>query len=478
MSVAHFTGAAGVQDEIGGVTITVDDLAVAMRLGSTTEELAQATRLRDFAITTFAQHLGAQYQLTPVNVLNEACVRFCAYLYDAPHTARGDGFANALRFSGAARFLLPYRLHAAGTIGEAVEAANAAVGTADNAVTDVSVSGSTLRITFADGTVREEAFTATGTAVDQTARDAAAAASSAAAAAATAAADATTTANGAAAAAATANTTANAAADAAAMARPMPATPNEAAAGTSTTIRSWTAALIRAAILAVVPAWARTGDTSALPVTKIADRSLTTEKYAIDSVDQNALGPGAVRRIAIDADAVGEDEIDDSILARIPVAALPNLAQATRGFTLRQAADGETWELVSAGSGSGDGAGEWSEMARVFRTSGSPWTSGVAIDADLQSDGTAVFADAAAVRGAIADGTIRMIALQRTDTEEVAIGINAPNFTGSAGADYRICCTFDGGDLVEVRFTAGAITFEPQFTQPSVSMRLDLAVFA
>ena len=463
------------------VTITPAQIASAIRVGHTAEETGEVTRLLAYATEAVSKHLGAAYTGTPETVVNEACVRICGYLYDMPTASRADGFANAMRFSGAARMLLPYRIHAAGTIGEAVEAAQEAVGDADNPVTDVAVSGGVLIVTFADGTTRSEALPAGtgGPAVDQTARTAAADAATAAANAAAAAATATTTAEDAATAAAAATTAANNAVTTAnANANPMPATPGEAAGGTSTTIRGWTAALIRAAIEAVVPTWARSGNTDTLPAPKIADRSLESRMFGIDSVDQNALGPGAVRRNNIDGDAVGEDEIDDTVLARIPAAALPALAQGTRGFTLRQAADGERWELVSAGSGMGGGAGEWFEMARTLTTSANPWTMGTAINADLRPDGTASFADAAAVRAGMADGTIRMIALQRSDTEEVTIGINAPNFASGASADHRVCCTFDGGNVVEVRFTASAITFEPQFAQPDSSVRLDLAIFA
>ena len=77
--------------------------------------------------------------------------------------------------------LLPYRIHRAG-YADAVVEAQGAVGTADNAVVGLSISGGMLVVTFADGTTDDLDLPAgmggmfSGT--DQTARDAAAAAQS------------------------------------------------------------------------------------------------------------------------------------------------------------------------------------------------------------------------------------------------------------------------------------------------------------
>ena len=204
------------------VTVTVAELAAAMRLGATSEETAEATRLLAYATEAISRHLGGAYEDVPAAVVNEAAIRLAGYIYDQPTTAGGPSYANALRNSGAAAMLLPYRIHRAGSTADALAAAQEAVGTAANPVTNISVSvtDGTITITFADGTTRTEALPAgTGEAP----------------------------------------------------ARPMPATPGEAEGGTSTTIRSWTAALIRAAINAVVPPWARAGDETPIPGPKLAN---------------------------------------------------------------------------------------------------------------------------------------------------------------------------------------------------------------
>ena len=428
------------------VTITRTKLRTAIRVGETTDETMEVDRLLGYATEAISKHLGAAYADTPSSVCNEAAVRLVGFLYDVPNVGRGDSFANALRSSGAARMLLPYRVHRAGSTGEAVAAAQEAVGTADNPVTGIAVSGSTLTVTFADGSTDEQTLPAGGTGgTDQTARDAAAAAQ--------------TTAN-------RALSTANASV------RPMPATPAEAAGGTSTTIRGWTAALIRAAINAVVPPWARTGDAATLPADKIADRSLIARMFAVDSVDHNALKADSVRRAAVLADAIGENEIDDAVLARIPASALPTLAQRTRGYALRQATDGETWELVAAATGGA--VGHWFEMARYLTNS---LAADTAANMTLRADGMTRFADAAAVRAAIAEGSIPMVMLQRSDSDAQVPGVVAPNFASSAGADYAIQFVFPNGDRATVKFKTANVEVTPHFAISS-TLRLDLAVFA
>ena len=93
------------------VEITVAELASAVRVSDSAEETAEVTRLRDYAITAIARHLGGEYEGAPVAVVNEATVRLVGYLFDQPTASRGSSYANALRFSGAARMLLPWRVH-------------------------------------------------------------------------------------------------------------------------------------------------------------------------------------------------------------------------------------------------------------------------------------------------------------------------------------------------------------------------------
>ena len=97
------------------VTLTVDELSAALRLGDTDLETAQATRLLAYVTAAIGQHLGATiYATTPDAILNEAAIRLAGYLFDMPTTSRGAGYANAIRNSGAAAMLLPFRVHRAG----------------------------------------------------------------------------------------------------------------------------------------------------------------------------------------------------------------------------------------------------------------------------------------------------------------------------------------------------------------------------
>ena len=92
------------------VTITSSELLASLRLGNSAEETAEVTRL--LAYSTEAVTLHAPFASDTAH--NEATRRLCGYLFDMPEAARADGYANAMRSSGAARMLLPYRLHRAG----------------------------------------------------------------------------------------------------------------------------------------------------------------------------------------------------------------------------------------------------------------------------------------------------------------------------------------------------------------------------
>ena len=161
------------------VTLTQVQLSAAIRLGDSTEETAESMRLLTYVIEAISRHLGAAYEAAPEVIVNEAAIRLAGYLFDQPNAGRGLSFANAGRNSGAWAILLPFRVHRAGTTGEAVAAAQEAVGTVHNSVTDVSVDAvaGTITVTFADGTTRTDDLPAgMGGGADQTARDAAAAA--------------------------------------------------------------------------------------------------------------------------------------------------------------------------------------------------------------------------------------------------------------------------------------------------------------
>ena len=130
------------------VTLTAAQLAAALRLGDSVEETAEAVRLLDYTRRAVFKHAPEASDA----IHNEAAIRLAGYLFDQPNAGRGMSFAHAGRNSGAWAILLPYRIHRAGTTGEAVAFAQAAVGTAGNPVVDVTVSGSELVVTFQDAT--------------------------------------------------------------------------------------------------------------------------------------------------------------------------------------------------------------------------------------------------------------------------------------------------------------------------------------
>ena len=149
------------------VTMTAAELVAALRLGDSAEELTEVTRILAFVSEAVFKYAPGASDVAHT----EAARRMAGYLYDQPEAARGDSYANAMRNSGAARMLFAFRAHRLG-IADAVEVAQAAIGTVANPVTDVSYSGDLLTVTYADG--QEEEFTiAGGSGTDQTARDSA-----------------------------------------------------------------------------------------------------------------------------------------------------------------------------------------------------------------------------------------------------------------------------------------------------------------
>ena len=160
------------------ISLTQAQLSSAIRLGDSAEEVAESTRLLAFATEAISRHLGDAYDGAPETIVNEAAIRLAGYFYDQPNAGRGLSFANAGRNSGAWAILLPFRVHRAGTTGDAVAAAQEAVGLTGNPVVDVALTTDELIVSFADGTVETTPFTpgSGGGGIDQPARDAAAAA--------------------------------------------------------------------------------------------------------------------------------------------------------------------------------------------------------------------------------------------------------------------------------------------------------------
>ena len=137
------------------VTLTQVELSGALRLGDSTEETAEATRLLSYATAAVNRHLGDAFDDAPDAVANEGVIRLAAYLFDQPNAGRGLVHADALRSSGAAMILLPFRVIRAGSTGDAVAAASPlqASGSADNPVIGIDWVPTGLQITFRDGTV-------------------------------------------------------------------------------------------------------------------------------------------------------------------------------------------------------------------------------------------------------------------------------------------------------------------------------------
>ncbi len=92
------------------VTLTVDALRNALRLGSTAEETAEVTRLLAYSTEAVTKYAPA----APDVAHNEAAIRVSGFLADMPNAGRRDAFANAGRSSGAWALLSAYRAHKLG----------------------------------------------------------------------------------------------------------------------------------------------------------------------------------------------------------------------------------------------------------------------------------------------------------------------------------------------------------------------------
>lgn len=93
------------------VTLSAAQLAAALRMGESGEELAQAARLLTYAAVAVTRYAPD----APNVVHDEAAIRLAGYIFDAPFAGRGDAYANAGRSSGAWAILAPYREHRGGT---------------------------------------------------------------------------------------------------------------------------------------------------------------------------------------------------------------------------------------------------------------------------------------------------------------------------------------------------------------------------
>lgn len=86
-------------------------------MGDSAQETQEGTRLLGYATAAVSRYLGDAYDDVPADVVNEAVVRLAGYSFDAPYYARVNAYAgtSAMRNSGAASVLSPFRVHRAGS---------------------------------------------------------------------------------------------------------------------------------------------------------------------------------------------------------------------------------------------------------------------------------------------------------------------------------------------------------------------------
>ena len=95
------------------VTITRAQLAQRLRQGRTQTELDETDELLAYATEAVTHHAPDATD----TVHNQAVFMLAGYIYDRPFASADTRFSNALRNSGAASVLLPYRDHRLGLSG-------------------------------------------------------------------------------------------------------------------------------------------------------------------------------------------------------------------------------------------------------------------------------------------------------------------------------------------------------------------------
>ena len=96
------------------ITVTVAELMGALRMGSSTFETTEATRL----LATASELVVNFAPMAPDVVANEAVIRCAGYLFDQPYGG-SKMVQNPLRMSGASAILARYRRLRAGLITDA-----------------------------------------------------------------------------------------------------------------------------------------------------------------------------------------------------------------------------------------------------------------------------------------------------------------------------------------------------------------------
>ena len=96
------------------VTISVSDVASAIRAGGSESETADITRLLRVA-TLIVERFGP---LAEVDIQNEAVRLIIGYFFDMPNSWRYTGFAGVFRNCGAQALLQDYKPLASSIVGE------------------------------------------------------------------------------------------------------------------------------------------------------------------------------------------------------------------------------------------------------------------------------------------------------------------------------------------------------------------------
>lgn len=137
------------------ITRTLAELAGDLRIGDgVAEPTGPAAVVLERIAATARVMVVAYAPAAPDEIHNESYARLAGWLFDADPSGSVPGGPTALRSSGAASLLGPYKVRRGGVIGDVIEEVVAAADPG-NPVVNVTVLGSVMTVTFADGSTVE-----------------------------------------------------------------------------------------------------------------------------------------------------------------------------------------------------------------------------------------------------------------------------------------------------------------------------------
>ena len=139
------------------INLTVSQLLSALRMGASTEETAEATRLLGYATEAISRHLGSAYEGTAEQICRmRLAIRLAGHLFDQPYASRGTS-AMRPRWPTVAReaSCCPTKSRGPEVRRRGCGPGSAESGTVGNPVVQISIVGNDLVVEYADASTAD-----------------------------------------------------------------------------------------------------------------------------------------------------------------------------------------------------------------------------------------------------------------------------------------------------------------------------------